>query len=208
MFEHKEETKKQEDKALANEDPRELNQSFKIDDSALSFMNENDRERVIEAASKLRVPEKGTRLHKDISEQREKCERWSNQRKSSSYRYERQTGETPVLADSMSPKTYSRAFRILDTILKGLLPFGASVTQKFHFQVNGEDVPFTISEAQDKIPHEMTTDEKMQLLRYEEDKRKHFWASKPTIPKWDHPWNGRLSLIIDMKYKEIDLLKN
>ena len=186
---------------MTDNDKRESNRPFKIDDSALSFMNENDRVEIIEAASKLRVSEKGTRLHKDISEHKEKCERWSNQRKSNSYRYERQTGEMPLFADKMSPKTYSRAFRILDAILKGMIPFGASVTQDFLFQVNGENVPFTISEAQDKIPHEMTTEEKMQLLRYEEDKRNHFWASKPNIPKWDHPWNGKLSLIIDMKYK-------
>lgn len=44
----------------------------------------------------------------------------------------------------------------------------------------------------------------MQLLQYEEAKRKHTWASKPNIPKWDHPWNGRLTLIINGKYKFID----
>lgn len=175
-----------------------------VDDSALSFLKEDDRLKIIEAASELRVAGPGARLFKDVAAHKEKCENWLEQRKNGPFRYGRYAGETPLLADSMSPKTYSRAFHILDALIKGMLPFGASVTHQFHFQVNGEDVPFTMSEAQDQIPHEMTQAEKMQLLKYEEETRKHSWASKPNIPKWDHPWNGRLTLIINGKYKFID----
>ena len=175
-----------------------------IDDSALAFLKDGDRLKIIEAASKLRVAGPGAKLYKDIAAQKEKCENWLEQRKNGPFRYGRYAGETPLLADSMSSKTYSRVFHILDALIKGMLPFGASVTYQFHFQVNGEDVPFTMSEGQDQIPHEVTHAEKMQLLQYEEDKRKHSWASKPNIPKWDHPWNGRLTLIINGKYKFMD----
>ena len=58
------------------------------------------------------------------------------------------------------PSGYPRAYHILDALLKGMLPFGASVTNQFHFQVNGEDVPFTISESKDEIPHVITQAEK------------------------------------------------
>lgn len=42
------------------------------------------------------------------------------------------------------------------------------------------------------------------MLKYEEAKRKNSWASKPNIPKWEHPWNGRLTLTINGKYKFMD----
>lgn len=84
------------------------------------------------------------------------------------------------------------------------VPFGASVTNQFHFQVNGEDVSFTLSESKDEIPHTITQAEKMQLLKYEEEKRKSTWASKPKIPKYDHPWSGRLTITIIGKYKFSD----
>ena len=183
-----------------NGNPRTLH----IGESALSFLKEADRLKVIDAASKLRVAGPGVRMYKDIAAQKEKCVNWLVQRKNGPFHYGRYIGETPLLADSMSSETYSRAFHVLDALIKGMLPFGASVTYQFHFQVNGEDVPFTMSEAKDQIPHEITHEEKMQLLRYEEAKRNHSWASKPNIPKWDRPWNGRLTLIINEMYKFMD----
>lgn len=178
--------------------------SLHVDEAALSFLKEEDRLKVIEAASKLRVAGKGAELHKNIAAQKEKCENWLEQRKNGPFRYGRYEGETPLMADTMSPQTYSRAFHILDALLKGMLPFGTHVTYQFHFRVNGEDVPFTMSEAQDQIPHEITQGEKLQVLQYEEAKRKGSWASKPKIPKWDYLWNGKLTLVINGKYKFMD----
>ena len=192
--------------ATRNEDKPKSTEScsLHINKSALSFLKEDVRRKVIEAASKLRVPDTGVRLHKDIAVQKERCEKWLRQQNDGTLRYGSQTGEKPLLVDCISPKSYSRAFHILDVLLKGMLPFGVSVKKLFHFQINGEDVPFRMSEARDQIPHEVTDDEKMQLLRYEEEKRKYSWASKPNIRKWDHPWNGRLTLIINGKYRFTD----
>ncbi len=192
-------TPSNEDKPKSGE-PRALH----VDESTLAFLIDADRLKIIDAASKLRVAEPGTKLYKDIAAQKEKCKNWAEQQRNNLFQYGRYTGGAPLLANDMSPKTYSRAFCILDALIKGMLPFGAFVTDQFHFQVNGEDVPFSMSERRDQIPHEATHEEKMQLLRYEENKRKNSWASKPNIPKWDHPWNGRLTLIINEKYKFMD----
>ena len=178
-----------------------------IDNSALSFLNDDDRTKILQAASKLRVAGPGAKLHKDIAAHKQKCENWLDQHSSQEnrlYRYNRYAEEKPLMADSLSRTSYSRAFHILDALLKGMLPFGASVTYQFSFQVNGENVPFVMSEMKDQIPHEVTQAERLKLIEYEAEKRKHSWASKPNIPKWEHPWNGRLSLIINGKYKFLD----
>lgn len=175
-----------------------------IEKSALSFLKEADRAKILDAASRLRVAGPGAKLHKDIARQKEKCENWLERQKAGQVRYGRYVEEAPLLADSISKASCSRAFHILDALLKGMLPFGACVTYQFHFRVNGEDVPFTVSESRDQIPHEITRAEKMELLEYEEAKRKNAWAPKPKIPKWDRPWNGKLTLVVNGKYEFTD----
>ena len=175
-----------------------------IEDTALSFLKADDRLKIIDAASKLRVADSGVKLHKDISAHKEKCEGWLERHKDWRGRNSPYGDEEPLFTRDISKESYSRAYRILDALLKGMLPFGASVTYQFHFQVNGEDVPFSLSETKDQIPHIVTQAEKMEQLKYEEARRKNSWASKPNIPKWDHPWSGRLTLIINGKYKFTD----
>ena len=175
-----------------------------VEDNALSFLKEDDRAKIIDAASKLRVAGPGARLHKDIAAHKEKCEGWLERHKNWRGRGNPYGDEEPLFTRDISKESYSRAYRILDALLKGMLPFGASVTYQFHFQVNGEDVPFTLSESKDEIPHAITQAEKMEQLKYEEEKKKYSWASKPRIPKYDHPWNGRLTITIIGKYKFSD----
>ncbi len=175
-----------------------------VEDTALSFLKEDDRKKIIDAASKLRVAGSGAQLHKDIAAHKEKCESWLERHKDWRGRGDPYGDEKPLFTKDISKQTYPRAYHILDALLKGMLPFGASVTNQFHFQVNGEDVPFAISESKDQIPHEITQAEKMELLKYEEAKRKDRWASKPNIPKYDHPWNGRLTITIIGKYRFTD----
>lgn len=175
-----------------------------VEETALSFLKTEDRNKIIDAASKLRVAGPGAHLYKDIASHKAKCEGWLERQKERGQRYGRYVEDPPILATDIAKESYSRAFHILDALLKGMLPFGASLTYQFHFQVNGEDVPFSMSESKDQIPHAVTQDEKMALLKYEEAKRKNSWASKPNIPKWEHPWNGRLTLVINGKYKFMD----
>ena len=125
------ETTPSEDKPKSGE-----SSSLHINNSALSFLKEDVRRKVIEAASKLRVPDTGVRLHKDIAVQKERCEKWLRQQNDGTLRYGSQTGEKPLLVDCISPKSYSRAFHILDALIKGMLPFGVSVTNLFHIQIN------------------------------------------------------------------------
>lgn len=175
-----------------------------IGENALSFLKTDDRTEIIDAAGKLRVAGPGARLHKDIAAHKEKCERWLERKGERPYGYGRYAEEIPLFAEDISKESYSRAFHILDALLKGMLPFGASMIWGFRFRVNGEDVPFSLSEARDQIPHEVTKEEKLQLLEYEEKKRRNSWASKPKIPKWEYPWNGKLTLIVNGTYKFVD----
>jgi len=49
----------------------------------------------------------------------------------------------------------------------------------------------------DKVAQTPTKEENMQLLRYEEERKRHSWASKPQIRKYDYVYNEKLTLIVD-----------
>ena len=50
------------------------------------------------------------------------------------------------------------------------------------------------------IIHEVTHAERLEMLEYEEARSKGRYASKPRIPKYDHPWSGRLKIIIQERF--------
>jgi len=89
-----------------------------------------------------------------------------------------------------------RVCHIFDALIKALEPLGCFLTDDLCFVVNGETVSLSISESKDKIDHVPTREENIQLLEYEEKKRKHSWASKPNIRKHDHVYNGKISLAV------------
>lgn len=54
---------------------------------------------------------------------------------------------------------------------------------------------FEVVEDQNKVPHELTNEDKKELARYEEEKERGYsWISQPRIRKWDHPYNGKLRI--------------
>lgn len=173
---------------------------LQIEESALSFLKSDDREKILKAAWKLRVAGPGSSLHKDIEKHKQECEEWLERESKREYAWRYQV-DPPLFADTMSKSSYNRAYHILDALVKALLPFGGGLAYDFSLKVNGETVKFGISEAKDEIPHEMTQAERMALLKYEAEQKKHSWASKPKIPKYDHPWSGRLCFTIGDSFK-------
>jgi len=177
-----------------------------IKNNALAFLLDEDREKILGVAAKLRVPGPTVQMQKKVADQYKKTKDWLESHKDGQ---PRQYGrgyieEIPFMADTVSAASLSRAFRVVDALVKATMPYGGTMTYDFQFYVNGETVPFSVSESKDEIPHETTKAEKMELLKYEEEKRKHSWASKPKIPQYDRPWNGRLCITINgtLKFRD------
>lgn len=78
-----------------------------------------------------------------------------------------------MFADTMSKSSYNRAFHIFDALVKALIPYGGGFAYDFSLKVNGKTVKFSISEAKDEIPHEMTQADRMALLKYEAEQKKN-----------------------------------
>ena len=136
-----------------------------------------------------------------------KCREWSSPKPPGTYNgyyipRRIPSGDPPYLADTISPKSYARAFHLMDALLRALLPYEGLMQLGFNhsLRVNSEDVCISITEGKDSIIHEVTHAERLEMLEYEEARSKGRYASKPRIPKYDHPWSGRLKIIIQERF--------
>ena len=90
--------------------------------------------------------------------------------------------------------------QLVDRHREALFHRGLVKVRRGTLRVNGETVSISISEEKDNVVHEITQAERMRMLEYEEARRKSQYASRPQIPKYDHPWSGRLKIVIQEKH--------
>lgn len=169
-----------------------------IEKETLTFLNEEERAVVLSVATQIRIPDENAKMHPTIVAHRKAVMEWKKKRREQEARgFNRRAMDAPLfLADTVSEETLPRVLHIIDALIKAMEPLGCSLTSDLKFIVNGETVPTLVSEAQDEIKHNPTKEENMQLLIYEEDKRRGSWASKPKIRKYDHVYNGRISVSV------------
>ncbi len=163
----------------------------------LQFLTPEDKSVVLSVATQIILPDEEARMHTKIIAHRKKVVEWHKEsRKHDQYWNRRNKDTVPFLADTISEAALPRICRIFDALIKALEPLGGTLTDDLKFVVNGETVSLSISESQDKVNHVPTREENIQLLKYEEEKRKHSWASKPNIRKYDYVYNGKISLAV------------
>lgn len=163
----------------------------------LQFMTPEAKSVVLSAATQIILPDEGARMHAKIIAHRKKVVEWHKEsRKQNQYWNRRNKDTIPFLGNTISEATLPRVCRIFDALIKAIEPLGCSLTDDLKFIVNGATVSLSVSESQDKVDHVPTREENIQLLKYEEEKSKHSWASKPNIRKYDYAYNGKISLSV------------
>lgn len=169
----------------------------KIATEVLQFLTPEDRSVVLSVATQIILPDEDARMHAKIIAHRKKVVEWHKESRSKDqYWKSRNKDKIPFLAGTVSESALPRVCRIFDALIRAVEPLGCSLTDDLKFVVNGQTVTVSVSESQDKVDHVPTREENIQLLKYEEDKRKHSWASKPNIRKYDYVYNGKISLLI------------
>ncbi|WP_081965719.1 hypothetical protein NYE80_07595 [Paenibacillus sp. FSL H7-0357] len=169
-----------------------------IEKETLSFLNEEDRRVILSVATQIMLPGENAKMHSTIVAHRRAITEWKKKHKEQESRgYNRRSMDTTLfLADAVSEESLPRVLHILDALIKAMEPLECSLTNDLRFIVNGETVSVSVTEAQDEIKHIPTKEENLQLLQYEEDKRRNTWASKPKIRKHDYVYNGRITVSV------------
>lgn len=176
----------------------------KINDASaqlLMFLPENEREKVFLSSQEITMPAENASLHKKIAMYKSVVREWNKNDKRSgwdqknfhSYYY---NNKPPFLAGIISNEMLPRVYRILDALFRQVESLGGSVNDDLSLQLRNEHVSLEIAEAQDQVKHVITKQEAQALLVYEDEMRRHSWASKPQIRKYDYIFNGRLRIRI------------
>lgn len=176
-----------------------LEATQKIETGTLDFLEEEERAMIFAIANQIQLPDERAKMHPKIIAHRRLVAEWnkSNKRANGPYRGSRYSREaSPFLADSVSEETLPRVFHIMDALIRAMEPLGCSLTDDLQFVVLGENVSLMITESMDEFPHINTKEENMQLLKYEEERKRYSYASRPNIRKYDHNYNGRLSITV------------
>jgi hypothetical protein len=174
-----------------------------IEKEMLTFLGEEDRAVVLSVATQIRIPDENAKMHLMIITHRKAVIQWKKKLKEQEAKGWGRRGmdSPPFLADTVSEEALPRVFSIINALIKAMEPLGCSLTEDLKYVINGETVSISISEAKNEVKHVLTKEENMQLLKYEDEKRRHSWASKPNIRKYDYLYNGRITLTINNSKK-------
>lgn len=169
----------------------------------LVFLNEEYRNKVILVASSLEINE-DARLHKVLVQYKKKIAVYNEQLKraqSREYynpRYNKPKNE-PKFFKEVSEEGIKRFMCILDTLYKAIEELGGEVYDDLSVKIRSDVVSFRVAESKDKIKHELTKQEAQALIKYEDERKRHSWASKPQIRQYDYIYNGRLRVVLGEK---------
>lgn len=169
----------------------------------LSFLSAEETAVLYHVAQNTTVKEAGQRLHPRVVEYKAKLKEWEAKHNRDilanwkTDRYARYPDDEPTFWRQMSPDIVPRVCRLLDAIYRAIESLGGKVTDKYHVEIRGEYVPFSIMEGQEKVAHQLTREEQMQLANYEKGKSYY----RPNFRKYDYRPNGKIRIdILDGSY--------
>lgn len=149
----------------------------------IAHLTEEDRTAVMAVASQIVMVDEHDKMHPKVA---------------ACYKKAKTGGSTDVV-DFIAKESVPRAIKILDTLVKAAIPLGIEVDDKLQFSIGKDKVYLRFSETTKEVPHQLTKQEKMALLEYEDAKKQKRWAREPQIRKYDHVYTGTLSLGINDK---------
>ena len=169
-------------------------------DAILPFLSADEKEQLFVAVSNVKITDEKERLHSKIIAHRKRIEGWEKEFKKQTPYQQRQSKNTaPYLKYDVADNSLPRVFRIIDSLIKAMKPLGVDLDDNLCFLYKTDYIKLSFSEATTETPHELTKEERMSLLKYEDERKRYSWASKPQIRKYDHIHNGRISVGVGLK---------
>ena len=168
----------------------------------MEILTEEEYKALYDVASKIEMQPEGTRYHQTISAYKASVDSWKkNYEKMDRYSVLYRENPAPELAKTVSDDGRKRVYRLLDSLVKGAAELGCDIAENLKaLIIRKETVPVVFSEAKDKNDHILTKKEERELAEYEIRKQKYAWETRPNIRKYDHVFNGKLTLKINNNY--------
>ena len=169
-------------------------------DAILPFLSAEEKEYLFVAVSNVKITDEKERLNSKIIAHRKRIESWEKEfKKQTPYQQKQSKNTAPYLKYDVADNSLPRVFRIIDSLIKAMKPLGIDLDDNLCFHYKTDYIKLSFSEATTEMPHELTKEERMSLLKYEDERKRYSWASKPQIRKYDHIHNGRISVGVGLK---------
>lgn len=175
----------------------------------LDFLEDTEKEEVLLTAQKLifNLSDETTKLHQKLQTNKSEIINWRKTHKRDMTATRKRdfyssipNGEPPIYYE-VSDESLSRVHCLLDTLFKCIESLGGKVNDDLSLEIRGVTVFYKIFESETKVPHVKTKQELLELEKYEKEKIRYGWASKPQIRTWDYIFNGKIKIcIFDGKY--------
>lgn len=139
------------------------------------------------------------RIHKKVITYKESIIAWNKRVKASERdyydpRYQRNDLSQPKFIKDVSKEQLPRLYRILDMLCTIFEKLGEIIIDDLRIQIGKDIVSFEVIESTDKVNHELTKEEAQQLVKYNDEVKRHSYVSKPNIRKYDYIPNGLLRI--------------
>lgn len=169
----------------------------------LEFLDAEEKNKVISTACSLEIDE-DAKLHKVLVQYKKKITAYNDELKKAQSReyynprYNKPANE-PEFFKEVSEDGIKRFMGILDTLYKAIEKLGGTINDDLSVKIRSDVVRFKVAEAKDKVKHELTKKEAQELIRYEDERKRYSWASKPQIRQYDQVFNGRIRIVFGEK---------
>ena len=178
----------------------------------LGFLDDEERKKILDAATQLELTTENERLHKKIVAYRSVVNDWNKKdtkTEGAQRGFKNYSNRPPFLAGVISIESLPRVYRILDALYREVESLGGSINDDLSLLIRNEHVMLEIAEGQDEIKHEITRQEAQEMIKYEDAKRHHSWATEPKIRKYDYTFNGRFRISIRQSryFRDTDNMK-
>lgn len=190
------EAKKSEKNGNAEEN---LEEKRKLYEERLQFLDEEERNRIIQTALHLKVPAHGkvpvqlVSYNKDVSVYRRQA-REMERKKYFHMRYEEPEYVPPFITE-ISYEAAKRIPRMLKPLFVAVMEHGGVVNDDFSVTIRDMTIEIRITEDKSKIKHVLTSDERIQLYNYEQNvKAGNSYYTKPRFKRFDYVYNGILQI--------------
>lgn len=101
--------------------------------------------------------------------------------------------ELSVLKE-VSDAEKARALAIFEVIKEVIIKLNGDVIEDGRVNLRGGYVLLNFKEGKDTVPHKLTKQEALELVKYNDTMKHERWAFRPQIRKNDHIYNGKLSI--------------
>lgn len=166
--------------------------------SSLNFLEREKKDSIIKILSEFEISE-SKRLHKKVITYKESIIAWNKRVKASERdyydpRYQRNDLSQPKFIKDVSKEQLPILYRILDMLCTIFEKLGEIIIDDLRIQIGKDIVSFEVIESTDKVNHELTKEEAQQLVKYNDEVKRHSYVSKPNIRKYDYIPNGLLRI--------------